>query len=208
MPRLCALALDAGIETATVQRLIRRYEWKPPQDRPESWPWPVRIYALGGFRVLIDERPLTFTHKTPRKPIALLKAILAFGGQEVPVSRLVDALWPDDDGDSAYHSFGLTLHRLRKLLGRADAVLLSDGKVSLNDEIVWTDVSLCERALSSNPAPGGIAAALRLYRGPFLADADESPWTIARREQLRRKLKALAPELGPSVDTGAQPVRP
>jgi DNA-binding SARP family transcriptional activator len=32
------------------------------------------------------------------------------------------------------------LHRLRKLLGREDAVVLRDGHLSLNERVVWVDV--------------------------------------------------------------------
>lgn len=43
------------------------------------------------------------------------------GGHD-PVSRLIDALWPDADGDTAHENFKKSLARLRKLL-RVDDVI-------------------------------------------------------------------------------------
>ncbi|MBS0321205.1 MAG: hypothetical protein JSR18_11735 [Proteobacteria bacterium] len=49
--RLCALALEQGIEVDFVRSLVQTRGIAPPPDAPESWPWPVRIRALGGFVV-------------------------------------------------------------------------------------------------------------------------------------------------------------
>jgi len=187
MSPLCAIALEAGIESEYVRRLIKHYEWSVPAERPEAWPWAVRVYALGPLRVYVDDALLSFTRKTPRKPIALLKAILAFGGQNAPVARVLDALWPDEDGDNAYHSFGLALHRLRKLLGSADAVLLEQGRLSLNRHRVWTDVEYLELQLQALAATGDPQRLLSVYAGHFLADSDEHPWVLAPRDQYRAR---------------------
>ena len=63
--------------------------------------------------------------------LALLKAIVAFGGREVKDYLLIDALWADQEGDVARDAFRVALHRLRKLLGRSDAIDIDDGRVSL-----------------------------------------------------------------------------
>jgi tetratricopeptide (TPR) repeat protein len=52
MARLCVKALEKGIAVPYVQELIRRCNLIP--DKPpfhlESWPWPLKIFTLGGFR--------------------------------------------------------------------------------------------------------------------------------------------------------------
>ena len=187
MSPLCAIALEAGIEPEYVRRLIKHYEWAVPPERPEAWPWPVRVYALGSLRVHIDVGLLTFTRKTPRKPIALLKAILAFGRENVPIARVLDALWPDEEGDKAYHSFGLALHRLRKLLGSNDAVLLDQGRLSLNRVRVWTDLERLDRQLQAVIATGDPQPLLAAYAGHFLVDSDEHAWVLPTRDQYRMR---------------------
>lgn len=185
MSPVCAVALECGIEPEYVRRMIRHYAWSVPIQRPEAWPWLVRIHAFGAFRIFVNDALLTFTRKTPRKPITLLKATLAFGSQGVPVTRLLDALWPDEEGDKAYHSFGLALHRLRKLLGGADTVLLDQGTLSLNRDRVWSDVERLETRLRAALESGDAQPLLQAYGGHFLADSDEHPWALAAREQYR-----------------------
>jgi LuxR family maltose regulon positive regulatory protein len=70
----------------------------------------------------------------------LKRRAIAGGARQVGSETLAEWLWPDADGDTAAASFKVSLHRLRKLLGRDDAVLLHDGKVSLNERMCWLDV--------------------------------------------------------------------
>ena len=65
----------------------------------EEWPYPIKIYTLGRFEIIRDDEPLHFSGKEQKKPLELLKALIAFGGRDVPEERLTDALWPDADGD-------------------------------------------------------------------------------------------------------------
>jgi LuxR family maltose regulon positive regulatory protein len=138
---LCAEALDADIAPEYVVRIIRSRQLPPPTkiEHAERWPWPLRVYALGGFRFEVDGTTQTADPKGQQKPIELLKALVAAGGEAVPQDRLADMLWPDADGDMAGHSLKTTLSRLRKLLGRNDFVLLQDGRLSLNRAICWVD---------------------------------------------------------------------
>ena len=78
----------------------------------------VRISTLGRFNVEVDGQPLQFGAKAQRKPLELLKVIIALGGESAPVEALTESLWPESEGDTAYNSFGTTLNRLRNLIGR------------------------------------------------------------------------------------------
>lgn len=53
-------------------------------DRTQGSTPPTQIYAFGRFSLVIDGTPLCFIHKTPKKPIALLKVLIALGGRDVP----------------------------------------------------------------------------------------------------------------------------
>src|SRR5262249_35283496 len=123
MARLCVRALDAGLEVDYVRELIRRRALvaDPPSTMSESWPWPIKIYTLGRFTVLKAGRPLSCPPKAPRRPLALLLAIIALGSQGVHEDRLIDALWPDAEGAAARFALTSAVHRLRRILGRDDA---------------------------------------------------------------------------------------
>jgi ATP/maltotriose-dependent transcriptional regulator MalT/DNA-binding SARP family transcriptional activator len=209
LAELCAEALRHGIEADYARALVRTRRLVPRTAplRLASWPWPFRVRALGRFELLRDATPVEFSGKGPGRPMELLKVLLANGGQEVRADQIADALWPHVDADYAHKSFTATLHRLRKLLGEDDAVLLRDGRLSLSPALVWVDVWALEQACSAleealrapagSAADAGLAAladeVFALYRGPFLPDESEQPSYIACREQLRlRLLRCLA----------------
>jgi LuxR family transcriptional regulator, maltose regulon positive regulatory protein len=189
--RVCLAALEAGIETAYVRALIERNGITPDPTwrHAESWPWPLRVYTLGRFGIVRRGSALRFEGKTQKKPLDLLKAIIAFGGREVPESRLSDALWPDAEGDAAAQALATTLFRLRKLIGE-QAIRRQEGRLTLDPNFCWVDCWAFER-LSSDSS--GDAAARReklgkLHQGAFLEGDDDAPWAQPMRQRLRAKL--------------------
>ncbi|HAK61070.1 MAG TPA: hypothetical protein DCO77_11945 [Nitrospiraceae bacterium] len=146
---LCAVALEAGIEIVYVQDLIRRRSLVPdePPISIENWPWQLKISTLGLFDIIREGKPIPFSRKAQQKPLAMLKAILASGGQSVAVDQLAYTLWPDADGDQAHRSLEITLLRLRRLLGTDNSVQLRDGKLSLDPRYCWVDAWAFERMI-------------------------------------------------------------
>lgn len=182
-------SLRLGIEPDYVKSVIRRFKLRPEDATDEHWPWPVKVQTLGRFAVLLDDQPLAYGRKVPRKPLLLLKALIAFGEYGVSEKRLTDALWPDDEGDGARHALALALHRLRRLLANPEAITVSDGVLGLNRDLVWTDVRAFEALLEREDSGSAefVASLLRFYRGSFLAEDVDEPWTVSTRERLRSR---------------------
>lgn len=200
LPRLLSLAIEEGIEPETVRYLIKRWNVTPHAAVHDRWPWPVKIYVLGDFRVLVDDVPLPSKGKAHFRVLALLKAIIACGARQVSTQTLAEWLWPDAEGDAAATSLKVNLHRLRKLLGHDDAVLLHDGKVLLNERVCWLDVwsfeaAACNASEARNSIErsdhAGQLDGLLIYRGHFLAQ-DDYPWAIAPRDRLRTMFQRAA----------------
>lgn len=206
MARLCCRALEADIEVSYVQQLIRCRKLMPdaPPLQIENWPWPIKIYTLGRFSIIKDGKQLTFSQKTQEKPMALLKAIICFGGREVSINSIADFLWPEADGDAAYGAFKTTLHRLRKLLGCHEAIQVNTKALTLDPKYCWVDAWVFERTLSEanaawqskgkNRDPAVAAEltrkALDLYKGALFQSEDNH--MIFLREHLHnRYLKAV-----------------
>ena len=182
MAFLLAKALEHGIEPDYARLLIRRRGLLPPEDsRIESWPWPVQIYTLGRFEILLDGEVLRFSGKTQKKPLELLKLLIANGGRQVPEAKLSEALWPDAEGDAAHRAFITTLQRLRKLLGSSEVLQYREGQLTLDERYCWTDVWALEELDGADAA-----AQLRLYLGPFLTQEPDAYWATSLRERLRR----------------------
>lgn len=97
----------------------------------------VRVHTLGRFAVEVDGAPLRFGVKGPRKPLALLKALIARGGRGVRAEPLVEALWPDADGDHAQRSFRVALHRLLALLAASLLVLAASAAAAPDGKAIY-----------------------------------------------------------------------
>ena len=198
---LIPVALEQNIETEMASALVREYKLAPPSLDIENWPWPVKVHALGRFELLIDGESPEYSRKVPKKVLALLKAIIAFGAKDIPEQKLLDALWPDQDGDAANRSLTATLHRLRKLLGDAKAILQAGGEITLDRKCCWVDAQAFEERLeraAGNDEPVGRAIAL--YRGAFLVQEDNAPWAASARERLRAKFIQAIGKLGNSLE--------
>lgn len=213
MEALCAAALEHGIEEKFVRELIllRKLVPSTPPVHLENWPWRFRIYTLSRFSIVKHGSALRFGGRVRQKPLDLLKALIALGGRDVAVWSLIEALWPDAEGDAAQRSFDTTLHRLRGMLGDDDALTLQEGKLSLNNRLVWVDAWAFERLLKSVAEPPHSAEAdaetaallekgLALYHGHFLRDVPE-PWAVAMRERLRSRCLRAVVGLGRTWET-------
>lgn len=200
---LCVAALRAGVESDFARFIARDAKLAPPPQalRLKSWPRPFQVHMLGGFSLSRDGAPVEFSGKGPGRPVELLKVLVALGAQNVRSDLLADALWPRVDADYAHKSFTITLHRLRRILDDEEALILRDGRLSLNPQLVWLDTWALDQLLAEidaalrEPRPHNdpalhalIEEALDLYRGPFLPDEWEQPSFIGSREQTRSKL--------------------
>jgi LuxR family transcriptional regulator, maltose regulon positive regulatory protein len=211
MAFLCTKALEAGIEVEYVQDLITTRRLLPdPSGTPvENWPYPLKVHTLGRFRIIKGGKPLSFTGKIQQKPLLMLKALIAFGGDGVSVNQLADVLWPDADGDLAHQSFDTTLHRLRRLTGD-QALQTSEGQITLDKRYCWVDLwrfenilGRVEAAIDNGPEKDVEDGSLRLaekaidlYKGHFLPAETLQPWTLSTRERLRNQFLRLVIKLG------------
>jgi ATP/maltotriose-dependent transcriptional regulator MalT/DNA-binding SARP family transcriptional activator len=198
LAELYGVALERGIEIDHVREQISRFALAPPGGAPgiESWPFPLKLFTLGRFSIVKDGEPLRFATKAQKRPLELLKALVALGGRGVDERTLADVLWPDAEADLARQNLKATVHRARKLVG-AEAIVLEGGKLTLDARHCWIDSWAFERCL--NPvldAGDGVAArtiapavdrALRLYHGPFLS-GDDQRFVFASRDRLGAKL--------------------
>jgi LuxR family transcriptional regulator, maltose regulon positive regulatory protein len=151
-----------------------------------------KVHVLGRFRLLAEDTPVTIPPRL-RKPQELLQALIAFGGAEVGAGALIDALWPDSDGDAAYHALESALYRLRQLLGARDAVRMEGGKVSLDRNQLWVDMWEFEEELQrphdrEANCMERIGRLRLLYQGHFLQHETEKPWVLKARHELRDRL--------------------
>jgi DNA-binding SARP family transcriptional activator len=154
----------------------------------------VVVRTLGRFELIVDGAPLSFGKKPARRTLALLKTIIAFGGQDVCRAALADALWADLDGDRAQNALEVTLHRLRERLRVPGALVSQQGRLSLSTDLVWVDAFAFDeasRAMNPGASWGPIERAFVLYRGAFLPEESASGWATRMRERLRARFVSV-----------------
>jgi DNA-binding SARP family transcriptional activator len=155
----------------------------------------------------------------------MLKAIIAFGGKDVGDEQLIDALWPEADGDVANLSFRTTLHRLRQLIGKEGAIELKEGRLTLDPRYCWVDAwafqGLAEKAedlwrerrddhrmrTDNNGRTEFIRLsekAISMYKGEFLPGDHRQSWSISMRERLKSKYIRLVGRLGNLYEEAGQ----
>jgi ATP/maltotriose-dependent transcriptional regulator MalT/DNA-binding SARP family transcriptional activator len=185
--RVCVEALAMGIQPEYVRELIDKGRLPRPESAlGEYWPWPVKVYTLGQFLVLVHGTPIRFEGKAPRAPLNLLKAIIAHGGRDVPEAKVIDDLWPEADGDAGEQALATTLSRLRKLVGAA-AIRRQAGHLSLDGRQCWVDCQALQRWVLDPPiVPSRATYELikRLYLDEFLHGEGDAPWMLPLRERL------------------------
>jgi DNA-binding SARP family transcriptional activator len=207
---LCRKALALDIEVEYARNLISAgylHDPQPPLDL-ENWPWPIKIHTLGHFSVLKQDAPLEFAAKAQRKLLDLLKVLIALGGRDVLIDRLVGILWPVEHVGDGHKALEIAVHRLRKLLGTDDVVRVSERRLTLNGQLVWVDAlaldSILEQTVpvlaSAEPSIEVLEQTapqvLKLYRGHFLAGDAEAPWHVPLRNRLSGRFQRFVMRLG------------
>ncbi|HUP98115.1 MAG TPA: BTAD domain-containing putative transcriptional regulator [Usitatibacter sp.] len=192
--RIASEAHDLGVASQHVGGLMENLLRAPDASRLESPSQSVRVCLLGGFDIEADGRPLRFGRKRPERPLALLKYLGTHGSRAAPEVEIADALWPDLEGDAALRALAVNLHRLRHLLGGADAVSHQGRALALNTRRVWCDAATFEWLLDRAAAApdeerraGFTARAIALYRGDLPVDEDREPWANGARRRLRAR---------------------
>jgi len=216
MQFLYAKALEEGIEPDYVKGLIRRQKLNPPIPPFEKggaegiwvddWPYPIKICTLGRFEIIKDDMPLTPPRKAQKKPLEMLKSLIAIGSNGMTIEQMTDLLWQEADGDMSHKSFEITLLRLRRMLGNEKAVRLQGGLLILDRSICYVDVwafqNLIERIeeyehkKKTDDALRLSEKALHLYKGHFLPAETQYEWTMSLREHLRNRFHRLVIKAG------------
>lgn len=152
----------------------------------------VKIHLLGEFKIYVDNEFLPANVR----PFDVLKVLLAYGGKSVDEALIMDALWPDAEGDRAVNSFHTTLHRLRKNFDGLDILQLQNHKLSLNEKLCWTDTwELVQlfRCVQSRSVEKSVnkrvfiaAQILETYQGKFLHN-ETANWAIPSKEKYHRQ---------------------
>ncbi|HEX7153755.1 MAG TPA: BTAD domain-containing putative transcriptional regulator [Thermoanaerobaculia bacterium] len=143
---------------------------------------PLHIRDLGPLQIALDGKPLAAESRAARE----LLVFLAAHPEGCTREEVGVAFWPDATTEQVKNSFHVTLHRLRKLLGRPDAIACESGRYRIGIPHA-VDSRRFETALSAAlRAPEQLEAALALYDGDYLQGDDAGEWCLPIRAHLRQ----------------------
>src|SRR4029077_9351060 len=69
--------------------------FKPQGAKQVDRSWPLKVYTLGQFSMLRDGQPVVFSRKVQRRPLDLMKVLIANGGVRTDIATLMGSMWPD-----------------------------------------------------------------------------------------------------------------
>lgn len=155
------------------------------------------VRMLDGFRIWQGSEPLPLL---PRGRVrALLKLLLLRRRRPISRPRLATLLWPDADADSARNNLHVSLHRLRRVLGPAACLHLSDeGYQLLTPGDAWLDTEQfvdhvdaaahADEAGRTTEAIAQYEAALALYHRDLLEEGEFECALAAEAQALQARL--------------------
>jgi predicted ATPase/DNA-binding SARP family transcriptional activator len=154
----------------------------------------LQVLALGPLEIRLHGQLLSGSAWPHSRPREILLYLLAHGeGRTREQIRL--AFWPDLSPAQAKNNFHVVLHRLRRVLGGNEWVVLQDDRYRINPEIAHElDATVFERriaeelreARSGRGSPDRLRAVLALYRGDFLEGETVGDWHMEIHDHLRR----------------------
>jgi DNA-binding SARP family transcriptional activator len=173
---------SCGLCTPDQERLKRAFEGANGPLKEGATAIEFRI--LGPLEAVENGRPIALGGSKQRTLLALL---LLHANEPVSRDRLIDELWDGAPPDTAATALQVHVSQLRKSLGRETIATRPPGYlVEVEPERLDSErfASLVEEARAQPPEAAATVfrEALRLWRGPVLADLDDS---VARAERGR-----------------------
>jgi predicted ATPase/DNA-binding SARP family transcriptional activator len=177
----------------------------PVQDAPgvesapaaPAGPAPVEalhVRVLGPLEIHVEGRRLAAEAWRSARPRELFLYLLLH-----PEGRTREqiglAFWPDASAAQLRNNFHVTLHHVRKAIGRADAVVIERERYRLNPALgTWSDATgferqakdVLRRGRAGEDVRAALGEALALYRGDLLEELTVGDWYLESHDHLKR----------------------
>jgi hypothetical protein len=160
-----------------------------PADSPV-----LRVNALGPLEISVDDQPIRFAARgDDAKPRELLLYLLCHRAGRTG-DQIGLAVWPDASPAERKNNLHVTLHQLRRILGRPDWIVFEEERYRVNPHHAVefdgrqfeVQLRAARAALARGRDAGPLARVLEMYRGDFLQDVPAGDWYREYRDRWRR----------------------
>jgi serine/threonine-protein kinase len=165
----------------------------------------IRFLLLGTADLRSDCRDTGAVLAQPKR-LALLAYLAAAQPAIQRRDTLLGLFWPELDQDHARKALNKAVHFLRDALGPDTLLSHAGTDISLDGELIWSDVRAFRKAI----AGGDLAGALELYRGDLLpgffvaAGPAFEEWLESERARLRQEAFAAARTMAEREETSGR----
>jgi predicted ATPase/DNA-binding SARP family transcriptional activator len=151
----------------------------------------LRVSTLGGLEIDCDGVAVAWPYARPRELFVYLLCHPEGRTRE----QIGVVFWPESSAAQVKNNFHVTMHHLRRSVGRGDCVLLHGERYRINPELnVWLDVTHFEagitealRRVRRGETPvDALSEAVALYRGDFLAGTGAGDWHLDVHDRMQR----------------------
>lgn len=142
-----------------------------------------------------------------RRQLAVLALLAVAGERGLSRRQLIGCLWPDVAEESAKHALNQLLYGLRR--SASERIVIGTDRLSLNADVVDSDVSVLERAIEA----GDFEKAAATYRGPFLdgfylrGASEFERCVVGERDRLSTLYRGTLGRAGGEIAPSSAPVR-
>lgn len=151
----------------------------------------VSIALLGRFSVSVDGRHIPAAEWRRDRAAALVKLLAISPSRRLHREQLMEAFWPDLDGEAAGANLRKAVHFARKTLGAHELIETSGDVVALAPTATVTiDIEQFEAAAKAalrGSEEGAFERAADLYGGELLPDDVYVDWLDTPRQQVQQR---------------------
>ena len=163
-----------------------------PAVRPAGGPV-LRVNALGPLEMAVDGQRLPVAAWSSAQPRELLLYLLCYPAGRTR-EQIGHALWRDASPAQIKNNLHITLHELRRTLGRPDWVVFEEERYRINPRLAVefdarqfeAEVRAARVALAKTGDATPLARALQRYKGDFLEGVEVGDWHLEHRERWRK----------------------
>ena len=157
----------------------------------------IRIHVLGSLDLEANGVPVPTAALKHARSRELLAYLLVHPDGRTR-EQIGEALWPDASPAQVKNNFHVTLHHLRRALGRTDVIVFAEDRYRINWALgIEVDAGLFERDIvaarralradrGSTEAVAALRTAIEMYRGDFFAAESAGDWHLEIRDRLQR----------------------